>query len=489
MPPVRALLPTAFLLVACSHDGSTSPALPSFQDVSSAPAAIQTAAKAIVRTRTANDLATGAFLSATGLLMTNNHVLGTAICPVEGCYVALSFDYERGEAPEAPEILFAKPVAVSVGLDMALVQVYESDGGAKLETPSFLTLLPKDAASLLGANVTLVGHPLGDLKQWTTGQVYDSDGDWILTTAYILPGNSGSPMLDDEGRMVGIVHRGPTDQSLYAESSVDTYSIGTPSALLAAAMSAPLPEEMVSTRAETTAAAVVANDLVYLNAHAATYASAGHAPLSVLSALGTACDAALAVTDYATPDDLTTALQPCYDAMSWIECRTDEPASSLGTVCPSSPELAAWTQRFDGVNAATVALNGQVDDYAVSFAIAALSADIDAGYAAGAKSLVAALESASYPLDPDSAQYLAAFGIGSYAGTSLVTYVEGYAKIPEYDRQAGDLAYAIVNLEEATLLPSGEAASLLSALASDPTVDVGDKLYIESLQYQLGQID
>lgn len=487
MLPLRALLPTAFLLSACSHDASTT--LPSFQDVSSAPAAIRTAAKAIVRTRSANNLATGAFLSATGLLMTNNHVLGTAICPVEGCYVALSFDYQRGETPEAPEILFAKPVAVSVGLDMALVQVYESDGGAKLQTPSFLTLKPEDAASLLGANVTLVGHPLGDLKQWTTGQAYLSDGDWIFTTTYILPGNSGSPMLDDEGRMVGIVHRGPTDQSLYAESSVDTYSIGTPSALLAAAMSAPLPPEMVSTSAETTAAAVVANDLVYLNAHVSTYASTGHGPTSVLSALGTACDAALAVTDYATPDDLSAALQPCYDAMSWIECRTDEPPSSLGTVCPSSDDVATWMGRFEGVNGANVALNGQMDLDAVSFSIASLAPDIAAGYTAGGNSLVAALESANYPLDLSTAQYLAAFGIGTYAGTDLVTYVEGYAKIPEYDRQAGDVAFAIVSLEEAGLVSSDEVSSVLSALASDTTVDVGDKLYVESLQYQLGEID
>jgi hypothetical protein len=296
-------------------------------------------------------------------------------------------------------------------------------------------------------------------------------------------------MLDDEGRMVGIVHRGPTDQSLYADSSVDTYSIGTPSALLAAAMSAPLPKEMVSTGAETTEAAVVENDLIYLNAHVSTYASTGHGPTSVLSALGTACDAGLAVTDYATPDDLTAALQPCYDAMSWIECRTDEPPSSLGTVCPSSAEVARWTERFQGVNGATVALNGQVDFDAVSYAIAELAPDVDAGYAAGATSLLAALDSVKYPLDAYAAQYLAAFGVDSYGGTSLVTYVEGYAKIPEYDRQAGDLAYAIVSLEEDTLLPSDEAASLLSALASDPTVDVGDKLYIESLQYQLGEID
>jgi S1-C subfamily serine protease len=169
----------ALPLVACSGNGGGSIALPSFSDVSDAPPAIRAAAQAVVRISTAGELATGSFISATGVLLTNNHVLGVDICPIEGCYAQITFLYQRHSARQTPQTVFVVPV----GLDMAVVQVYDRPGGPPLDTPSFLTLASRSPVSLVGTHVNVVGHPEGNLKKWTQGTVSDTDGTWILFTA------------------------------------------------------------------------------------------------------------------------------------------------------------------------------------------------------------------------------------------------------------------------------------------------------------------
>jgi hypothetical protein len=242
---------------------------------------------------------------------------------------------------------------------------------------------------------------------------------------------------------------------------------------------------MISVLAATTQADVVTNDLVYLNAHVSTATITGGTSVSVLSALGTACDAALAGS-YGSPDDLAAALQPCDDAISWIECRSDAGPSALGTVCPDAADAALWQQRFTQMNAVTVAMNAQTSLYPVSFGIAELAASNAAGLAAGAASLQQALSGDSVPLDLGVANYLAAFAIASYMGVSTASYVTNYASVPGYALDASDTASAAAWLSQNGLLSSAQALSIIEDLYADPTVDVADKLYLEDIEYQAG---
>jgi V8-like Glu-specific endopeptidase len=460
--------------------------LPSFQDLTSAPAAIQNAAEAVVRIRTANESATGSFVSSTGLLLTNNHVLGTEICPVEGCYARLSFDYQRGKPYAPSQTVFVVPVAVNVGLDVAVVQVYADQGGAQLATPHFLTIEPHEANSLIGSHMTLVGHPDGHLKKWTAGEVIQTNGSWIWTTAYSLPGNSGSPILNDAGKLVGIIHRGPVDEGLFTSDGAVTYSIGTASAPIAAAMKAPLPPEMISTVASTTAAAVVAANTVYLNAHVSTYRLAAGGTASILSALGDACDAGLAGTNYAAPEDLTAALAPCSAAESWIECRAED--VSAATVCPAPEDNVTWQSRFGQVNAAWVALNGEVSLTPVSFGIASLSFTRAGGQTGGAASLQQALTAAGKSIDLGVANYLAAFGVSSYAGHDVAAYVTAYASAPTYPLHAGDTASAAGWMIGTGAMTRDQGLAIIEKIYADDAVDINDKLYIEELEYSAGAL-
>ncbi|WP_315098046.1 serine protease [uncultured Cellulomonas sp.] len=66
----------------------------------------------------------------------------------------------------------------------------------------------------IGATVTVVGYPLGRALTVTTGQVLSSRtdplnenlGEVLVTDAPVEPGSSGSAVLDDDGRVVGVVY-------------------------------------------------------------------------------------------------------------------------------------------------------------------------------------------------------------------------------------------------------------------------------------------
>ena len=472
----------------CSGGGGGGSALPAFHDLTTAPAAIQTASLAVVRIHTAGEYGTGSFISPDGLLLTNNHVLGDTVCPVEGCSIQLSFNFQRGQSFEQSSTVYAVPVAVDVGLDMAVVQIHSSTAGsANLPTPNFLTVVAHDPASLVGTRITIVGHPESRLKKWTSGEVVDAFGNWFSSTAYILPGDSGSPVLDDGGNLVGIIHRSPTGEDLISNDSVNVMAIGTASGPLQTAMAVTaLPAAMISVAAPTTADAVVASDFVYLNARAAT-ANVNGTASDVLSLLGAACDTALARTNFASPDDLTAALQPCNDALTWIECRTDESPVAYGTVCPTA-DAALWTARFQKMNALWVAMNGNTDLSPVTFGEAQLAPSKAEGTAQGSASLQATLAAVGNPaLDFGLSNYLAAFAVASYAGTDTLGWLRGYRQAPGYQDYGTSIASAYLWWWDNGVIGEDEAVAALNALIADSNVSIGAKLYADEVLYEDGK--
>jgi V8-like Glu-specific endopeptidase len=505
----------AVMCASGCNSGSGPVTLPHFSDITTASPAIQVAARAVVRVHTAGEYATGSFISATGLLLTNNHVLGVPVCPVEGCTVQITTMHQRGTPYQAPFAVFAVPVAVDEGLDMAVVQIYSASvagagaSAAKLETPDFLQWSPSDAASLIGRHITIVGHPEAKLKKWTDGVVTDAFGTWFSSTAYILPGDSGSPVLDDAGQLVGLIHHGSVSQDLVTNDGVDEESEGTASTPLQMAMSAPLPPTMISLAATSTSSAVVTNDRVYQNGGqstamvsdpstgaasdtgpggAAANGAAGAAS-DILALLGSACDKALADMTLQTIDDLSSALLPCYEAENWIECRSDPSSTPVyKTVCPSSADVTAWTSRYQAVSQRSVAMNGSLDMYALSFATAALATTRMQGVAQGGASLQQGAVAVDHVLDFLLANYFAAFDIASYQGNSVLDFVRGYAAVPEFQLYAGNIEGAVTWFGSNGPMLWSEVQSILAQLAADPNVTVGSKLAIEEFQYNSGWI-
>jgi V8-like Glu-specific endopeptidase len=482
---VREFLGIVALCFAASACSSSSPAtvtLPHFNDITTATPKIRTAARAVVRVRTAGEYGTGFFISATGLLLTNNHVLGDPVCAIEGCYVDLTQMHQRGEPQQQPSTVFGVPTTVNAGLDMAAVQFYDPNGN-QLDTPDFLSFDSQDPASLLNQHITIVGHPEGRLKKWTDGEVVDANGQWITTTAYTLPGDSGSPILNDQGQVVGLLHRGPTSEDLFSQTGVNMYSVGTASAPIGTVLAAPPSAPVVSTAAPTTKDEFLANNFAYLNARVTTVTVDGMS-IGALPIFGEACDAALARTDFTSPGDLSSALTPCYQAETWIDCRGNY-SSPYGIVCPAFTDQATWASRFQSMNQLQLGMNGQPDYSIVSFGIAELQPSWAAGVTAGAQSLQQVLDATSPVLDFGLAEYLAAFAIESYGGTQIATYVSNYKQVPHYELQGTEIAYTAGWRYNNRNMTKAQLQSFLQQLFADPNISVGARLAIEDYLYGL----
>jgi serine protease Do len=145
---------------------------------------------AIVRVEGEKGQGTGFFVTETGVIATNRHV-------IEG-------QSSLNVTTRAFHKLPAKVVYVDSDLDLALLKVDGSDF-------PHLTLAALDSVER-GESVVAIGDPGGGMPDTITHGVVSGigayrvagSGTWIQTDATINPGNSGGPLLDGRGRVIGI---------------------------------------------------------------------------------------------------------------------------------------------------------------------------------------------------------------------------------------------------------------------------------------------
>jgi hypothetical protein len=132
---------------------------------------------------------TGFFISADGYIATNYHV-------IKGAYQLSITKYSGGEATTS-----VKVVAFDVEQDVAILKVETSD-------EKYLEI--SSSAVEMGDNVYVIGSTLGLTGTFTHGMIsspsrYINGKYCIQFTAPISGGNSGGPLLDSTGKVIGIV--------------------------------------------------------------------------------------------------------------------------------------------------------------------------------------------------------------------------------------------------------------------------------------------
>lgn len=137
----------------------------------------------------------GFFINAEGDLLTNAHVIDQA----SAIWIQIPSLGKR--------ILDVEIVGVSPERDVALLRLTPESKKIiidQLGAVPFLTLGDSDTARR-SDEVMALGYPLGQqsLKS-TTGVVSGHENRWIQTSAALNPGNSGGPMLNNRGHVVGI---------------------------------------------------------------------------------------------------------------------------------------------------------------------------------------------------------------------------------------------------------------------------------------------
>jgi hypothetical protein len=334
--------------------------------------------------------------------------------------------------------------------------------------------------------VTTVGHPLGRLKKWSSGVVIDDDGGWFESTVFSLPGSSGSPILDDQGRIVGLLHRGSDGFDLLTRTSSLVSAIASSSAALEAAMSAPLPATVISVSEELRPEQVLAVSDAFLASSTLEAVIAG-TPTPLLELFAEACDEGLAREDYTSIEALSDGLRPCSAALDFIECRGETESEALiATSCPDDVE--AWTARLEAVVQRQLDFNGSLDLSPVSFGFDALARSEDAGRSQARRAIMDALDRAEPVYDFALAPYLSAYGILEYDGQSTVDLIQNYRRFPYYERYAWEITLSALWLYSDNELERETALRVTKELYRSDKVSLGAKLRIEEILYNSDEL-
>ncbi len=147
----------------------------------------QKAGPAVVAIRAGDSSGSGSILTPTGLVLTNAHVVGNN----RTVQVRLADDREfTGDV-----IGYARNQ-----VDLAAIQLR----GNPTNLPT-ITIAPPGSVQV-GQQAYAIGNPFGLAGTFTTGIVsrIDRERNLIQTDAAINPGNSGGPLLDSQGRLIGV---------------------------------------------------------------------------------------------------------------------------------------------------------------------------------------------------------------------------------------------------------------------------------------------
>jgi S1-C subfamily serine protease len=132
---------------------------------------------------------TGFLVDPAGLALTNHHVVGRAR------FISVVVA-PRKKVP-------ARLVAEDAEHDIAVLRVHP-EAIVGLAALPFVDGGPDAAGTVVGERVMAIGNPLAQKSVLTTGIVSKIEDDAIITDVAINPGNSGGPLINLDGRVLGL---------------------------------------------------------------------------------------------------------------------------------------------------------------------------------------------------------------------------------------------------------------------------------------------
>ena len=106
-------------------------------------------------------------------------------------------------------------IAEDVTRDLAIVELTGLPATAREIRHDFNPLLP--LTPRIGETVHILGNPVArDLWRWTPGLYQGLDAGWLFLNANVLGGNSGGPVLNAQGMLIGIISLGDNAVNAWA---------------------------------------------------------------------------------------------------------------------------------------------------------------------------------------------------------------------------------------------------------------------------------
>ena len=481
----------------------------SLANIENAPAAVRAASRAVVSINSEMASGTGSFVSKDGLLMTNDHVLGSKVCSKSGCFIKLKNNYEAGSKNTYLSMsVYAEPKAVSESLDVAFLQIYSLDPvsqkpGPKLSTENYLEFSRETANSLKGKTIHIVGHPASGLKKWSFGDVFESTGNWFRTEAQVLPGSSGSPILNPDGKIVGLLHRTANNStSDITQVGIRDSSIGTASSPLMDLMGSLEKNEitqlsLLTDIAKTTTKEDFIKDAeIYLNSHAnqvqlelppvnpGTPAETKVHPADIIAE---AIDLKiLAVASSKTMAQIDDLMDLAYLALNWISCQS-QPTGENYKLCPPGEQKEKWISRIESIAEKTKDINRQPPIDLLAYFSYDLSKSTISGDEAAAKSILKHsgtelnFSTASLLLWLSSRKNEAKFG-----PIDLKSYIMNFETNGKYEHYYSEIIRSLGYLYGYESISQSELSSKINFILSDPKTTLKERIRAEKLAFSAG---
>lgn len=462
-----------------------------FKNVSEATEALKQAARAVVKLETYDGgFGTAFFISKDGLLVTNNHVLGSdeISCALEGCYVDLYFNLQIGSKKEDSQEVFAVPVSMDAAGDIALFQIYtDSSKAEKFSSPHSLSILARDSKQLQGESVHTIGHPKGGLKKWTQGKVFRKEGEWFNATNFSLPGSSGSPFLNSEGKVLGILHRSSRGNGLISRNNLISKTFGTASAEIVKMQNKPMGlDTFFSVREKHDLEEITENYDSYLMSHQGNALLEDGTKIHLLDALAQRCDNALKRKNFSNTEQIETALSYCTTrAWHWINCRNPEQGKGY-KVCPAAKQKEAWQSRFE--KAAEIAFKNHSDQF-IRWYISPLRLASSPAEASKIESgrIAQYIKDHNPSLSFSLALYLVMHReLVEYKKWDVKKYVLNYREQAHYEFSYGDIISCHEELFYAKEIDRTQFKNRIETIFKDEKLNLDNKMELELLAYELG---
>ena len=147
-------------------------------------------------------LGSGFFITRDGFIITNHHVISDCVDPTYNGYARLYIKLAEDPDTRIP----ARVVGYDRTMDLALIKT-------EVDAPYIFTFGTSSDLEI-GDKIYVMGSPLGLDRTLTGGIVSATDRDLLSLgkvfqiDAAVSPGNSGGPMIDDQGRVQAVVFAG-----------------------------------------------------------------------------------------------------------------------------------------------------------------------------------------------------------------------------------------------------------------------------------------
>ena len=460
----------------------------SLRDVRAGPDFIRRAATAVVQV----GRGTGSFIRFGGrdYLMTNHHVVGGKNCSIDGCFVKLLLDFEKGKSFKEME-LFLRPVAGSVDLDVTFYTMSTGPKKKPFQPPSTLVLENRSARSLLEnlQKVHIIGHPRLAIKKWNAGEVVRLSRHWVKLNYFSLPGGSGSPLLDRSGKVVGIHHKGSKQNDMITRNGFLYTGVATAGAdlirVLQTGLQQPRQIEPLfrSATQPVTMSSFLKNPEVFYSARQIPRMK-NRRPF--FKELVKAC---ATFTDWTTPavDKFVRSSKACQVMKEWYQCRKP----GIIYRCPVGQEKKEVLALYKRLATRTEAFAGKSP---VGWYRAAGQLESDE-LLAGQMTLQKISEfyvRDQLPLNFAMAKQLATYapkaGQVVLGSTDIAAFVLGYRKYRHFQYELPDAIRAAYQLCKRRIITRQDLSSLYERILAEAQLTLNGRLLAETMAYRSGLI-